>query len=103
MNKYLGLSIYFCLLSGKTYSAKFLAQKFEVSTKTIYRHINQLICCGLPIMVTSGRLGGFCLMHSNIQAQYLSAEEVLLIKNSISDNTSVTAQILLAKLSNCNK
>lgn len=54
-------------------------------------------------MATSGRLGGFYLMHSNISTQYLSADEINLIKNLLSGNTSATAQILLAKLSNYNK
>lgn len=98
MNKYLGLGIYLYLLSGKTYSAKFLSQKFEVSTKTIYRHINQLICAGFPILSVSGRSGGICLMDNKISINQLSVDEINLIKNSIKNNNSLIAKILLAKL-----
>lgn len=98
MNKYLGLGIYLYLSSGKTYSANFLSKQFEVSTKTIYRHINQLICYGIPIAVVGGRLGGFRLLNTQADIGFLSYEEIDLIKKSIANNNSITAKLLLAKL-----
>lgn len=99
MNKYLGLGIYLYLSSGKIYSANFLSSKFGVCTKTIYRHINQLICYGFPIAVVGGRLGGFKLLNSQKSIDFLSDQEIELIKQSIANNNSITAKLLLAKLS----
>lgn len=99
MNKYLGLGIYLYLSSGKTYSANFLSSQFGVCTKTIYRHINDLICYGIPIAVVGGRMGGFKLLGTQITLNSLSATEIELIKKSIENDHSTTAQLLLAKLS----
>ena len=44
--------------------AKFLADIFEVSKKTIYRHVNNLVYAGLPITTNTGKNGGIILNTS---------------------------------------
>lgn len=39
-------------------SGSSLARKFGVSNRTIYRYVEELITCGIPINVTPGRYGG---------------------------------------------
>lgn len=39
-------------------SGSSLARKLGVSDRTIYRYVEELIVCGIPINVTSGRYGG---------------------------------------------
>jgi predicted DNA-binding transcriptional regulator YafY len=39
-------------------SGSSLARKLGVSDRTIYRYVEELIACGIPINVTSGRYGG---------------------------------------------
>ncbi|MBU5584652.1 HTH domain-containing protein, partial [Enterococcus sp. S181_ASV_20] len=53
------LSITMLLLDKKRISAKELAEKFEVSPRTIYRDIDTLNMAGIPIRSTSGVGGGF--------------------------------------------
>lgn len=39
-------------------SGSSLARNLGVSSRTIYRYVEELIVCGIPINVTSGRYGG---------------------------------------------
>ncbi len=58
------LSITMLLLDKKRISAKELAEKFEVSSRTIYRDIDTLNMAGIPIRSTSGVGGGFEIMEN---------------------------------------
>lgn len=51
------------LLSKDTVSAKELAARFEVSTRTIYRDIDVLSVSGVPVYMKKGRGGGISLME----------------------------------------
>ena len=42
-------------------SASWLANRFEVSVRTVERDISALQQCGTPIYAEPGRLGGYCL------------------------------------------
>lgn len=52
------------LLENEVISAGALAQKLEVSSRTIYRDIDTLTMAGLPIFTTQGATGGVGLMKS---------------------------------------
>jgi len=56
------LAILLFLRSGKTLSAPELAQRLEVSVRTIYRDIETLSQVGVPVYAEAGRAGGFRLM-----------------------------------------
>jgi predicted DNA-binding transcriptional regulator YafY len=57
------LGILLLLRSGKTLSAAELSQRFEVSTRTIYRDVEMLAAVGVPIYAEMGRAGGFRLVE----------------------------------------
>ncbi len=57
------LVILLLLRSGKTISAVDLAQRFEVSIRTIYRDVDTLSGLGVPVYAEMGRQGGFRLME----------------------------------------
>lgn len=57
------LEILLLLRSGKTLSAATLAERFEVSTRTIYRDIETLSAAGVPVYAAMGRDGGFRLLE----------------------------------------
>lgn len=58
-------------------SAKELADRFEVSSKTIYRDMDTLCQAGIPIAAHQGISGGFEIMeHYMIDKYWLSAEEM---------------------------
>lgn len=56
------LGIVLLLRNGKVLSAAQLAERFEVSVRTIYRDIDVLSGLGIPVTPEMGRTGGFRLL-----------------------------------------
>lgn len=54
--------IIYLLLNRKTVTAKELADRFEVSVRTVYRDIDTLSSAGIPIFASRGRGGGISLL-----------------------------------------
>ena len=55
------LEIVTLLLGGNALTAGFLAERFEVSARTIYRDVEALSEAGIPVYMTKGRGGGIAL------------------------------------------
>ena len=94
--------LYYILQKGKV-TASELADKFEVSVRTIYRDIDSISCAGIPIYALQGKGGGIeiaedfvlskSLLSENEKQQIMSALQGL-------DNTTVQHENeLLTKLS----
>lgn len=66
--------LYYILEKGKV-TAKELADKFEVSVRTIYRDIDSISSAGIPIYATQGKGGGIEI-----------AEDFVLSKSLLSEN-----------------
>ncbi|WP_306010662.1 YafY family protein [Paenibacillus sp. FSL H8-0548] len=65
------------LLNRGRISAKELADRFEVSTKTIYRDMDTLSQSGIPVFAHQGTTGGFEIMEQyTISRQYLTLGEI---------------------------
>ena len=58
--------IVYILLNKKSITAKELSEHFEVSQRTIYRDIDTLCECGIPIYTSKGKGGGIGLLDSFI-------------------------------------
>jgi predicted DNA-binding transcriptional regulator YafY len=58
------IAIIMLLLERETVPTSELAEKLEVSRRTIFRDIDALNIAGMPIMVTRGAMGGVSLMKS---------------------------------------
>ena len=58
------LEITLLLLNKETITAKELAERFEVSTRTIYRDIDDLSAAGVPVYTNKGRGGGVSLLEN---------------------------------------
>ena len=58
------LEITILLINRGTITAKELANRFEVSTRTIYRDIDVLSGTGVPVYTNKGSKGGICLMEN---------------------------------------
>lgn len=54
--------IVYILLDKKRVTARELSQRFEVSTRTIYRDIETLSSAGIPIYMSKGKGGGISLL-----------------------------------------
>ncbi len=58
------ISILFELLSKKTVSAVYLAEKYNVSVRTIYRYIECLENAGIPLYTVRGKYGGIAIIDT---------------------------------------
>lgn len=71
------LAITVLLLNRGRVSAKELSERFEVSSKTIYRDMDTLNQAGIPIVAHQGVSGGFEIMEQfMIDRHWLSIEEM---------------------------
>lgn len=70
------MNILFEMMSKKIVSAKYLAQKYEVSVRTIYRYISALEMAGVPLYTTRGSAGGFSIIDTyRISSSFLTKTE----------------------------
>lgn len=95
--------ILYYLLDKKEATAPELANKFEVSTRTIYRDVEALSGAGIPIYAEPGRNGGIYLLNDYILDKILLSEderqEVLTAIQSMSATGYSSGKAILTKLS----
>lgn len=93
--------LYELLANGKT-TAPALARKLEVSVRTIYRDIDALSACGVPIYTIPGKSGGIALLDGyTIPKALLSDDEraqILAALQGIDTTTTQENDTLLTKL-----
>lgn len=71
------LEITIILLNHKTVTAKELADRFNVSTRTIYRDVEALSSAGVPVYTNKGNCGGISLLEDYIlNKAFLSDSEI---------------------------
>ena len=94
--------VYLLLEKGKM-SAPELAERFEVSVRTIYRDVDALSTAGVPIYATPGRNGGVALMDHYVlnKAAFSQEEQVQLLTalKSLSGEPGLGSEETLSKLS----
>ena len=91
--------VYYLIEKGKS-TAPELAQKFEVSVRTIYRDIDVISSAGIPIYATQGKNGGIIIdenftldrsmLSSKEKEQILSGLQALFVANSNNTNELLT-------------
>ncbi|HEO8421996.1 Helix-turn-helix, type 11 [Mycobacteroides abscessus subsp. abscessus] len=95
--------ILYILLERKSITANELAEKFEVSVRTIYRDIQTLTESGIPIYTTQGKGGGITLMDQFILNKSLlldkEQDEILFSLQSLSATNYPETDEIVAKLS----
>ena len=67
--------IIYILLNKETVTSKELAERFEVSARTIYRDIDILSAAGIPIYTEKGRNGGISLLHDFVLNKTVLTQE----------------------------
>lgn len=67
--------IVYILLDKKTVTARELAEKFEVSSRTIYRDIETLSSAGIPVYMCKGKGGGISLLQNFVLNKALITDE----------------------------
>jgi predicted DNA-binding transcriptional regulator YafY len=85
------LAITVMLLNRDRITARELADKFEVSVRTIYRDIDAINIAGIPIVSFSGNDGGFGIMENyRIDRQVLTLNDMFTILSALKGvNTSL--------------
>jgi predicted DNA-binding transcriptional regulator YafY len=78
------LAIVVILLNRKKISASELAEKFEVSVRTIYRDFEAISMSGIPIVSQAGNNGGFYILDNyKINHQFLTLEDMISIVDAL--------------------
>lgn len=94
------------LLSNSVCTAEQLAEKYEISKRTVYRYLDVLSESGVPLMVRHGRNGGWSIIESyRLSSIYFTKEEykrALLAVKSFSLQDAVTRSVS-DKLSGINR
>ena len=67
--------IVYLLLDKDRITARELADRFEVSTRTIYRDVEDLSAAGIPIYMSKGKNGGISLLPDYVLNKTLLTEE----------------------------
>jgi len=96
------LEIVTILLNRETVTAKELADRFEVSTRTIYRDIDVLSSAGVPVYTNKGNSGGISLLEDyTLNKTLLSRKEsegLLLAIKAMGATSYPEADAILNKL-----
>ena len=93
--------LYYILEKGKV-TASELADKFEVSVRTIYRDIDSLSSSGIPIYATQGKGGGIEIAEDFVLSKsLLSKQEKQQIMSALHGLDSIAKQHENELLINC--
>ncbi|MCK9212292.1 MAG: YafY family transcriptional regulator [Ignavibacteriaceae bacterium] len=78
------LGIVVVLLNRDRISAKSLADRFEVSVRTIYRDIESINLAGIPVVAYAGNNGGFGIMENyRLDRQVLTLQDMTSILTAL--------------------
>lgn len=95
--------IVYILLNKKTATAKELAERFEVSVRTIYRDIDMLSSAGIPVYASQGKGGGISLLDDYVLNKSVLTEdeqnEILFALQSLTITQNPETDKVLSKLS----
>lgn len=93
--------IVYMLLHKKTVTARELADRFEVSSRTIYRDIESLSAAGIPVYSSRGKGGGISLLEGYVFNSSLLSEreDILMGLQSLSAARLPEVEDVLGKLS----
>lgn len=98
------LGIVYALLNKEIVTAAALAERFEVSVRTIYRDIEVLSQAGIPVYARKGKNGGICLMEQFVLNKMLITKEeqqqILAALLSVKETTASEEKAILQKLGN---
>ncbi|MBQ2886949.1 MAG: YafY family transcriptional regulator [Alphaproteobacteria bacterium] len=90
------------LIEKKDVTATELANKFDVSVRTIYRDIDSLTSANIPIYTTSGNQGGIHLMDNYVLNKALltstEKEDILFALKTLQTIPNISTESVLSKI-----
>ena len=100
LNRLLG--IIYILLNRESVTAKELAERFEVSVRTIYRDVENLSMAGIPVYMRKGKNGGISLTNQFVLNKMLVTKEeqdqILAALASLQETGALREKETMAKL-----
>ncbi len=99
MKQYLSLSILLELTKKEKVTAKYLANKFEISTRSVYRYLDELESAGIPTYTQVGKNGGIGIEKNFVLDRIiLNSQEKELLKNCLENINTENSKNLILKL-----
>lgn len=94
------INIMMLLLSKRKLTAQQIANRYEISTRSVYRYIDELNICGVPVDVARGRYGGITIADTfRLPSGYFTREEYSSTINALSAMSSqVTDESVISAL-----
>lgn len=85
MKSQIMIEILIMLLSGKKVNAAKIAERYEISTRSVYRYIDDLSLCGVPVYVSRGRYGGIKIADTyRLPSGFFTEGEYSAVLNALS-------------------
>lgn len=79
------------LLQKRKITAREISERYDVSVRSVYRYIEELIVCGVPIDVERGRYGGITIADTfRLPVGYFTKDEYAATVNAL---TAMSSQI----------
>ena len=92
-----GLLLY--LLNHEKTTAQTLAERFEISTRTVYRYLDNLSLWGVPIITMCGKNGGIYVEnYFKLKNIFFTQEELNKMISSIKDDAILTEKLQFLKM-----
>lgn len=99
MKQYLSLSILLELTKKEKVTAKYLAQKFEISIRSVYRYLDELESAGIPTFTQVGKNGGIGIEKNFVLDRILlNTSEKELLKRCLENVNTENSKNLIRKL-----
>ncbi len=78
------LKILTLLLSKRKITAKEIAERYDISVRSVYRYVEELNVCGVPVDVARGRYGGLTIADTyRLPTGYFTREEYAAALNAL--------------------
>lgn len=99
MKQYLNFAILLELISKEFTTAKHLSQKFEISTRSVYRYLSELESAGIPTYTIQGKNGGIGIEKNFVlNSLVLNQNEKYALKTLLEKEDSPEIKTLINKL-----
>ena len=99
VKQYLTIAILLELTKKEKVTAKYLADKFEISTRSVYRYLNELESAGIPTFTIIGKNGGIGIEKNFVlNTLLLTEEEKNLLRKCLSIFYNDEVKALVQKL-----
>ena len=99
MNTYLIFAVFLYLYKHKKTTAAQIANNLNTSSRNVYRIINSLSLCGIPVLTRQGRGGGIELdTNFVLERMLLSRQEQEIVKECINSVKDTKIKNILLKL-----